>query len=257
MSFIFFDIDNTLISHRGISHIPPETREAVKKLKEAGHIPAIATGRGGFLTFLTAKEFGIEYLVCSGGAQLFVKGTEIYRAEFPREYLSSFMETAKKFPNLTAAIDEKYLYASAAFMPFFGYFNKQAGYNCIRPLREMERAIICYMMVSPAKLTSEHGLFYAPPAGVRLELMHAFTEARCENSSKWLGIEKLINYVGGSLDDVVVFGDGPNDIEMIARAKTGVAVGNASDDVKAAADYVSDDIDDGGILSTCENLGLI
>ena len=69
MKYIFFDIDNTLVSHKGSPHVPPETREAVKLLRHAGHIPAIATGRGAFLSRLVAQEFGIDCLVfwrCSG-----------------------------------------------------------------------------------------------------------------------------------------------------------------------------------------------
>ena len=260
--YIFFDIDNTLVSHRVISHIPPETLQAVSLLRKAGHTPAIATGRGAFLTFTTAKDFGITDLVCSGGAQVFAGGQEIHREMFPEEYLASFREVAAKFPSYSAAIDEAYLYATDAFRPYFDYFNAQAGYNCIKPLHELSSAIICYLMIPPAKLTPEHGLFYAPPEGVRLELMNAFTEARCANSSKWSGIEKFIAYVGASLDDVVAFGDGPNDIEMIERAKIGVAVPSyehpeSFSKVKSVADYVSDDIDDGGILKTCRHLGLI
>ena len=255
--YIFFDIDNTLVSHKGVSHIPPETREAVKLLRLAGHTPAIATGRGAFLTFTTAREFGMTHLVCSGGAQILVNGQEIHRAMFPQGHVASFLDVAGRFPSLTAAIDEKYLYASEAFSPFFEYFNAQAGYNCIRPLSELQRMIICYIMIPPETLNPEHGLFFSPPEGVRLELMHAFTEARCENSSKWLGIEKLIVHEKAALDDVIVFGDGPNDIDMLTHAKIGVAVGNASDDVKACADYVCDDIDSGGILKACRHLGLI
>lgn len=257
MKYIFFDIDNTLVSHRKGPHIPPETLEAVKLLREAGHVPAIATGRGSFLTFKTAEAFGITSLVCSGGAQLFVNGKEIRREYFPDEHVDSFRETARRFPHLTAAIDDKYLYASRAFMPFFRYFNDQAGYDCIRPLSELERVIICYIMIPPKTLTHKHGLFFSPPEGVRLELMHAFTEARCEGTSKWSGIEKLTAHEGVDIDDVIVFGDGPNDAEMIARARIGVAVGNASDDVKGVADYVCDDIDEGGILKACRHLGLI
>ena len=260
--YIFFDIDNTLVSHRGISHIPPETLEAVRLLRKAGHTPAIATGRGAFLTFTTAKAFGITDLVCSGGAQVFAGGQEIHRAMFPAEHLASFKKTAAKFPSYSAAIDDTYLYASDAFSPYFGYFSAQAGYNCIKPLHALSSAIICYMMLPPAKLTPEHGLFYAPPEGVRLELMNAFTEARCADSSKWSGIEKFIAHVGAGLDEVAAFGDGPNDIEMIARAKIGVAVPSyehpeSFGKAKEAADYVSDDIDDGGILKACRHLGLI
>ena len=257
MKYIFFDIDNTLISHKGSPHVPPETREAVNLLRKAGHIPAIATGRGAFLSMTTAKDFGITDLVCSGGAQIIVNGQEIHRAYFPDEHVYSFRETAEKFPTLTAAIDDRYLYAAEAFRPFFEYFNAQAGYNCIRPMSELARVIICYIMIPPETLTPEHGLFFAPPAGVRLELMHQFTEARCADSSKWSGIERYIAHVGGSLDDVVVFGDGPNDSEMIANAKIGVAVGRSSESARRAADYVCGDIDEGGILEACRHLKLI
>ena len=255
--YVFFDIDNTLISHKGSPHVPPPTREAVSLLREAGHIPAIATGRGAFLSRLIAQDFGIDCLVCSGGAQLIVRGHEFRRSMFPPEHLVSFREVADRFPSLTAAIDDKYLYASEAFRPFFGYFNAQAGYDCIRPLSCLKEAIICYLMLPPANLTPEHGLFYSPPAGVRLELMHAFTEARCAGTSKWNGIERILRHEGAGLDDAVVFGDGPNDVEMLARSKLGVAVGRASEEAKNAANYVCEDIDDGGILKACYYLGLI
>ena len=255
--YIFFDIDNTLISHKGISHIPQETIDAVRLLRSAGHIPAIATGRGAFLTVTTAQDFGITELVCSGGAQIIVNGEEIFRAMFPDEHLGYFLETAAKFPSLTAAIDSKYLYASQAFSDFFSYFNAQAGYNCIRPLHTLSRAIICYIMLPPDALTPEHGLFFSPPEGLKLELMHAFTEARCSGTSKWDGITKLIAHTRSNLDEVIVFGDGPNDIDMLTHAKIGVVVGNASESVKACADYVCEDIDEGGILKACRHLGLI
>ena len=254
---IFFDIDNTLISHKGIHHVPPETHEALKLLRISGHTTAIATGRGAFLTFLAAKELGINNIVCSGGAQIFVNGNEIHRVMFPDKHIDAFLKVAKKFPALTAAIDDKFLYASEAFSPYFEYFNAQAGYDCIRPLSELRKAIICYIMIPPENLTHEHGLFFSPPENVKLELMHAFTEARSEGTSKWLGIKKLIAHEKANINDVIVFGDGPNDIDMLEHAKIGVAVGNASDIVKSAADYVCDDIDNGGILSACKHLGLI
>ncbi len=255
--YVFFDIDGTLISHRGISHIPDETRKAVNELKAHGHVPAIATGRTYFLAKNAAKEFGIEYLVCSGGSEIIVRGEKIYEKYFPDEHIKSFVKVAEKFPKVCAAVDDKYLYAGNAFSDFFAYFNSQAGYDCIRPLSEMKRAIICYIMLPHETLTHEHGIFYSPPEGVRLELMHQFTEARHASASKWNGIEMLIANEGASLDDVIVFGDGPNDIEMIERAKIGVAVERAGDDVKIHADYVCEDIDDGGILKACEHLGLI
>ena len=257
MKYIFFDIDGTLISHVKISHIPEETREAVNLLREAGHIPAIATGRAAFLALNAAKEFGINYLVASGGAQIVINNHEIHSQFFPDEHLNNFREVAAKFPEITACVDEKYLYTAGAFDLFREYFNNQAGYNCIRPLHEMKRAIMCYIMLNHEKLNNNHGLFFSPPENTRLELMHGFTESRHSSSTKWDGIKKLIAHEGANLDDVITFGDGPNDSEMLRNAKIGVAVGRASQEVKNFASYVCEDIDDGGILKACKHLGLI
>ncbi|MBR0150756.1 MAG: HAD hydrolase family protein [Synergistaceae bacterium] len=255
--YIFFDIDNTLISHRGTPHIPPATLEAVRRLKDSGHVPAIATGRAGFLTMTTAKAFGIEYLVCAGGSEVFAAGKKIHTAFFPDEYLDSFRNTASRFPEITAVVDEKYLYADSAFDPFRSYFNAQAGYDCFRPMNDLERAIMCYIMRPHSMLDDSHGIFFSPPGGVRLEIMRGFTEARHADSTKWSGIELMMRSLGAGIDDVITFGDGPNDADMLRRAKIGVAVGICSDVARNAADYVCDDIDAGGILEACEHLGLL
>ena len=257
MKYIFFDIDNTLISHKNKPHIPPETLQAITLLKDSGHVPAIATGRAGFLTMTTAKAFGIDYLVCAGGSEIFVDGKKIHTAYFPDKYLDSFRDVALRFPDITAAVDDEYLYADNDFDSFREYFNNQAGYDCFRPLRELKRATMCYMMRPHRMLDVSHGIFFSAPEGVRLEIMHGFTEARHGDSTKWRGIELMIRTLGASLDDVIAFGDGPNDSDMLRNANIGVAVGICSEEARNAADYVCDDIDEGGILKACRYLGLI
>ena len=106
-------------------------------------------------------------------------------------------------------------------------------------------------------LNESHGIFFSAPDGVRLEIMHGFTEARYAGSTKWRGIEMMIQNLGASLDDVITFGDGPNDADMLKNSRIGVAVGICSDEARSAADYVCDDIDDGGILKACKYLGLM
>ena len=257
MSYVFFDIDNTLISHKPKPHIPPETLEAVNLLRTAGHTPAIATGRAAFLTITTANAFGIDHLVCAGGSEIFTAGTKIHTAYFPDKYLDSFRETASRFPDITAAVDDQYLYADNDFDSFREYFNSQAGYDCFRPLHELKHATMCYIMRPHRMLNQSHGLFFTPPDGVRLEIMHGFTEARQSDSTKWHGIELMIHSLGTNLSDVITFGDGPNDSDMLKNAALGVAVGTCSQEAREAADYVCEDIDDGGILKACKHLGLI
>lgn len=255
--YVFFDIDNTLVSHRGRPHIPPDTVKALGLLRDNGHVPAIATGRAAFLTMTVAREAGINYLVCAGGSEIFVDGVKIHTAYFPDEHLDLFREVSEKFPDITAAVDEKYLYAYARFEPFRNYFNGQAGYDCFRPMSGLKRATMCYIMRPHSELTPEHGIFFIPPEGARLEIMRGFTEVRNESSTKWNGIEMMMRHLGLGADEVITFGDGPNDADMLRRAKIGVAVGICSEQAREAADYVCEDIDDGGILRACQHLGLI
>ncbi|MBQ7196509.1 MAG: HAD-IIB family hydrolase [Synergistaceae bacterium] len=257
MKYIFFDIDHTLVSHVDFPHIPEQTREAVKLLRENGHVPAIATGRAGFLTFTTAREFEIENIVCSGGAEIFVNGREIQKKFFPDEHLEKFLDVAKKFPQLTAAASDEFIYTDENSGAFRKYFNQQAGYDCVKPMKELKRALMCYIMIPPKFLTPEHGIFYSPPENVKLELMNAFTEARVANTSKWRGIEIFMEHCGADIKDAITFGDGPNDIEMLANASLSVAVASASDKVKNSAKFVCEDIDEGGILKACYELRLI
>ena len=52
-------------------------------------------------------------------------------------------------------------------------------------------------------------------------------------------------------------GDSENDIDMLEYCEIGVAVGNAKDSVKQAADYISDDIDEDGLYNAVKHFNLI
>ena len=71
------------------------------------------------------------------------------------------------------------------------------------------------------------------------------------------GIRRMLERWNISIDETMAFGDGGNDISMIQAAGIGVAMGNASENVKAAADYVTRDCEDDGIFAACEHFALI
>ena len=70
-------------------------------------------------------------------------------------------------------------------------------------------------------------------------------------------MRQYLKAVGKDLSDTIAFGDGPNDHEMLETAYTGVAMGNASDDLKEKADLVTDPIDRDGLYKGFEMLGLV
>ena len=55
--------------------------------------------------------------------------------------------------------------------------------------------------------------------------------------------------MGIDLADVLAFGDGTNDLDMIRTAGTGVAMDNAAAEVKAAADWIAPSNEEGGVAT--------
>lgn len=74
---------------------------------------------------------------------------------------------------------------------------------------------------------------------------------------KAAGMREVCSYLGIPGEDSVVFGDSINDLDMFEAAGTAVAMGTASEPVRAAADLVTDGPMDGGIEHALRNLGLI
>ena len=58
-------------------------------------------------------------------------------------------------------------------------------------------------------------------------------------------------------EDTVAFGDGPNDLQMLEYAGTGVCLGDGSEEAKEKADYITNALADDGVLHAMEHLGLI
>ena len=84
-----------------------------------------------------------------------------------------------------------------------------------------------------------------------------FADVIAKGNSKRTGIDKMIAYYGIDLCDTMAFGDGGNDIPMLEHAAVGVAMGNATDEVKRSADYVTDSVDENGIRNALEHFGVI
>ena len=75
--------------------------------------------------------------------------------------------------------------------------------------------------------------------------------------NKAVGLRELIDQLKIAPEEVAAFGDNYNDVEMLKLAGTAVAMGNAVDEVKALADYVTTSSDQDGIARALAHLGCI
>ena len=87
-------------------------------------------------------------------------------------------------------------------------------------------------------------------------------QANCELSprgiDKGVGVARALEYLGRTGNARTFgFGDSGNDLGMLAAVETAVAMGNAMPEVKAVADYVTDDVVNDGTVTAMQHFGLI
>ena len=76
-----------------------------------------------------------------------------------------------------------------------------------------------------------------------------------EPTDKTYGIRKLTELLGMKMEDAVIFGDGYNDIRMFEEIPFSIAMGNAVQELRDIAFYVTADAKDDGIWKACEHFG--
>lgn len=92
----------------------------------------------------------------------------------------------------------------------------------------------------------------------RLPRWHSlFTDIINVDNSKAVGIESILRHLGVGREECICFGDGANDIEMLEYCGIGVAMGNAPEEVRSHADYVTTSVDDEGIEQALLALSII
>lgn len=82
-------------------------------------------------------------------------------------------------------------------------------------------------------------------------------DALIKGENKAKGMDLALEALGIPLENSVAVGDSENDIGMVVHAGAGIAVGNACEELKAAADWVSAPCGEGGLVRALEHLGLV
>lgn len=84
-----------------------------------------------------------------------------------------------------------------------------------------------------------------------------FGDLGVKNITKAHAIDELMKYLDASIEDTFAFGDAKIDIPMLEYCQVGVAMGSGGDEIKAMADYVTDDVDQDGRYNAFVHFGLI
>lgn len=102
-------------------------------------------------------------------------------------------------------------------------------------------------------------------AGLTVRRVYRRSSKRAQQANRELspkgidkGVARALEYLGRAGNERTFgFGDSGNDLGMLAAVETAVAMGNAMPEVKALADYVTDDVAHDGTVTAMQHFGLI
>ena len=84
-----------------------------------------------------------------------------------------------------------------------------------------------------------------------------FGDLGVKDMDKAYAIERLLSNLGIAREDTIAFGDAKVDIPMLSYCHIGVAMGNGGEEIRAMADYVTDDVENDGLYKAFQHLGLL
>ena len=253
--YFFFDIDGTL-TDRTTHQIVPSSLKTLHLLQEQGHFVALATGRAHYKAIHFMQEIGLKNMVCNGGFGLVLDGKLVENKPLDYEKCIALYEQAQKlgYGVLLAYDDSQHVYTNNLL------FLKQAGYRkepTIYHINDQDDISMhdkIYKMYISIPESEEEQLTLKDTVGhMRFEKEYLMFQG----DDKQAGILKMMEILGGNLQDVVVFGDDTNDINMFSGDWHSIAMGNACDELKMIASEVTEKNVEDGIYLACLRHGWI
>jgi Cof subfamily protein (haloacid dehalogenase superfamily) len=253
---LFFDIDGTLVSFK-THNIPPSTIEAIQRAKERGLQLFISTGRPkAIINNLGKLKF--DGYITMNGAYCFTGADEvIYKNSIPSEDVETVVKLVKKkLFSCVFAQEKKMSICNPGWMS--DEFSSSLNIPALPEIKIEDVPGQEIFQISPFITPAQEKEWMARlPHCESGRWNPSFTDIVAKGNGKDRGIDEMIKHFGIALEETMAFGDGGNDISMLKRAAVGVAMGNAKRDVKEAADYVADTVDNDGILKALEHFKII
>lgn len=257
---VALDVDGTTINHAG--DLSPAVHDAVRAVADAGHHVTIATGRSIIATMPIVEALGLTrgYAVCSNGAVTLrldpslEGGYEVIEAVTfdPAPALNLLRD---EWPDAVVAVEELGVgFKLSAPFPD----GELQGELRVVPWDELVAHPVTRVTFRDPSGTSEDFMDLSERIGLHgVNYSVGFTawlDINPEGVSKGSALELVRRDLGVEPAHTVAVGDQRNDLEMLRWAARGVAMGQAPDEVKAAADETTLDVDDDGLVPVLRSL---
>lgn len=257
------DIDGTLTNSQ--KRITPKTLEALEQLQEKGVKVILASGRPlpgleKFADELRLKEHG-GYLLCFNGGRIidYKTGKAVCDHFLPQERLPALADAAKEYGVALMSYEGREVITEMPEDEYICYEAKINGLK-VRKIENFKEYVTfpvnkCLMMVDGEYLAKvEEKMKQRFPDLMFYRSEPFFLEIMPQGIDKATSLQQLLDLLGYQREDLACCGDGFNDLTMIQFAGLGVAMENAQEPVKQAADFITHSNDMDGIahmISVC------
>lgn len=256
IKIVFFDIDDTLrVKETG--YMPESIKSVFALLRKKGILTGIASGRGIFGVVPEIRELKPDFFVTLNGAYVEdKKGKAIYENHIPADQVEAYIAWTKEVGieyglvgSHEAALSTRTDLISEAIDPIYPDLPINPDFH--------EKQDIYQMWTF-----EEQGDSLQLPEGLseqlRLVRWHPHSsDVVPVNGSKATGVEKVVEHLGLKPENVLVFGDELNDLELFDYAGISIAMGVSHEQVKEKADYITKTVEEDGIFHALEGLGMV
>lgn len=251
----FFDIDGTILAF-GKPDMSPKTKEALNKLQQNGVKICIATGR----PLVTIPQFeGVDFdmKIAFNGSVCLLDNEFIVNKMIPAKEVSIIIENAAKMGRPLAVATRSRIVTNGCDDALREYFELASLDST--PSEEFEDALKedVYQFMMGCVESEWDTILEGTHSAQIAAWWDSAVDIIPKDSGKGNAIKKVLEHLNLSVEESIAFGDGGNDVDMLLAAGTGVAMGNASDSVKAAADEVCGSVEDDGVYHYLKEKGLI
>ena len=240
----FFDIDGTLLSFR-THKVSDGTVRAFDMLHQRGAHTFIASGRP--MVLIPPMPISFEGHITMNGGLVFTPTTTLVSNPIPQADLGRWLDYARLHSLCTMVFTANGMMAAQP-NAIAERVREQLEFEMppIVDIDEMRRLQV-YQIIALMPPEADSEVASLLPHCRMPRWHHAFTDIVANGNSKAVGMDAICRHTGILPSETIAFGDGGNDIEMLQWARIGIAMGNASDEVKQAADRVTTDVDHEGI----------
>ncbi|MBQ7284042.1 MAG: HAD family phosphatase [Oscillospiraceae bacterium] len=267
---IALDLDGTLLnSDKQLSFA---NRSALEKAAEAGWAIVPTTGRFYSAMPQVIRELPfVRYAITVNGAEVkdLVENKVVCKAEIPYMQALEIMSFLDNYPLIYDSYQGGAAYMTAAMKEQIDVMTDDMMYR--RMLKELRQPVDdLKTFIADRKQDIQKTQFVTYDADLHRELMEILPkkfndivlsvtaknniEINNINANKGNAIWMLADYLGVPRENTVSFGDALNDLSMIKAAGTGVAMANACDEIKEAADFITLSNDEDGVAYGIEKI---